>query len=166
MQKPPVKPTVIEPLVRYVDPATDRMPIAALVLGVAGLIPFAGLAMLIYLNPEPDLKFLMGLSLVGYGATIASFLGGVRWGLALGSKNRLQQSVHFFVAIVPPFLSWLVITARLDTAIAALAVLFALLGFVDTWTLDMLNAPRWYRKLRTALTISVVCILVAVMFVL
>ena len=59
------------------------MPLLAIVLGVAGLIPFivCGLGAV---SVDAVSSARMMTALIGYGAVILSFLGGVHWGFALG----------------------------------------------------------------------------------
>jgi len=53
-------------------------------LGYAGLAPFVGLALLLWLV-SPDLHPFVALALAAYGAAIVSFLGGIHWGIGLWS---------------------------------------------------------------------------------
>ncbi len=142
----------------------DRIPVAALILGLAGILPFATLAFLMHLSAEPELRYLFTNSLLSYAAVIASFLGGSRWGLAMRIKAPLPQAMHLGLAVLPALIAWLLRSARADTAIVCFAILFALLGLIDTVGTKNLEAPKWYARLRTLLSIVVVVILVGVMF--
>jgi len=143
-----------------------RIPTTALLLGLGGVLPFLGLTVLLALASEPLFKFLIGRALIAYAAVILSFLGGARWGLALRCTDRRRQALQLTVAVIPSIAAWLLLNARLDTAVAAYALLFALLGLFDVMTLDRLMAPAWYKRLRTLLSSLVVLILVGAMFVL
>ena len=66
-------------------------PAWALRLGYAGLIPFVFGALLVHLVELSLMPFTM-LALSAYAATIASFLGGIHWGLAM----RDTRPVHLF----------------------------------------------------------------------
>lgn len=61
-------------------PQADRTPAAALLLGWAGVTPFVAFAILATLGPPAHAGAAMA-ALVGYGAIILSFMGGVIWGL-------------------------------------------------------------------------------------
>ena len=50
-------------------------------LGHAGLIPFVGLALLLWLVTG-ELQTFVSIALAGYAALIVSFLGGIHWGIA------------------------------------------------------------------------------------
>ena len=75
-------------------------------LGYAGLIPFAGLALLLWLlQGEPQVFVSVALS--AYAGLILSFLGGIHWGigwLQAGRRNRL--GVHFLWGVMPSLLAW------------------------------------------------------------
>ena len=149
------------------DSGEERsIPLSALILGFGGLIPFFGLVTLLALTSQPDLKFFIGRSLVSYAAVILSFLGGARWGLALRCKDRRLQAMNFALAILPPLCAWPLLTARLDTAIASFAILFAIIGLLDAITMRAMLAPPWYARLRTMLSTLVVVALVGAMFTL
>lgn len=75
-------------------------------LGHAGLIPLVGLALLVWLV-TPDLQAWVALALAAYAALIASFLGGIHWGIGWSQPARLPQSkVHFIWGVVPSLLAW------------------------------------------------------------
>ena len=68
------------------EAAETKVPSAAGWLGGLGAAPFIGLAGAIpFLNGAP--RMFVAQALVAYGATILSFLGGVHWGLAIGSQS-------------------------------------------------------------------------------
>ena len=149
------------------DPAQPRsIPISALLLGLGGVVPFVGLTILMHLSTQPDLKFFVGRSLISYAAVILSFLGGARWGLALTVQSRKLQALHLTLAIIPPLCAWTLLTARLDTAVASFALLFAAVGLLDVLSFKSLMAPPWYGRLRSILSILVVATLVGAMFTL
>ena len=50
-------------------------------LGFGGLMPFLALALALWLVPSGGT--LAGMALLGYGATICSFLGAIHWGLLM-----------------------------------------------------------------------------------
>jgi hypothetical protein len=91
-------------------------PIAPLVnlLGNAGLIPFVGLAVLMWLVNAEALPY-VSLLLVSYAALIASFLGGMHWGLVwyrqsghAGVPPLSDQAArqHLLWGIAPSLLAW------------------------------------------------------------
>ena len=64
----------------------NTIPSAARWLGFGGLLPFAATASLA-LYPALSLNDIATRALLAYGAVILSFLGGVRWGIAIVDKQ-------------------------------------------------------------------------------
>jgi hypothetical protein len=101
----------------------DEPPRLARQLGMAGLIPFAvgaGLIWLVY--PYPDAHASVTLALSSYAGCIVAFLGGIHWGLAM--RAGLPGARHFGWAIVPPLVAALGV---LMPAYAGLVLLGAML---------------------------------------
>ncbi len=75
-------------------------------LGYAGLIPFAGLALLLWLlQGEPQVFVSVALS--AYAGLILSFLGGIHWGIGwLQAGRRNGLGVHFLWGVMPSLLAW------------------------------------------------------------
>lgn len=81
-----------------------------LTLGYGGLIPFVLLAALLWLV-APDLQGFVAIALTSYAALIASFLGGIHWGIGwLAGLRRAgtphAQRRHFLWGVVPSLLAW------------------------------------------------------------
>ena len=88
----------------------DRpIPAMALWLGMGGAIPFVGLSGLMLLQYSglaadtglPDRLFYH--LLMTYAALIASFLGGIRWGIAL---PRPSGNSLLWVSVIPSLMAW------------------------------------------------------------
>ena len=58
------------------------LPPLALILGIAGIIPFAVFS-IASVGESPGSALTATRGLVGYGAVILAFLGGVHWGFTL-----------------------------------------------------------------------------------
>ena len=90
-------------------------------LGYAGLVPFVVLAAALWLVPPDDVRR-ADLALLGYGATIASFLGGVHWGVAM--RERLAQPLASLLwGVVPSLLAWAALLLGGATGLLAMALL-------------------------------------------
>jgi hypothetical protein len=74
-------------------------------LGFGGLIPFVSLAAALWV-PGPAEWPLVRAALLGYGATIASFLGAVHWGLVM-RDGPSQPAPSLLWGVVPSLLAWL-----------------------------------------------------------
>jgi Protein of unknown function (DUF3429) len=73
-------------------------------LGFGGLIPFVSLAAVLWLAP-PGGWPLASLALLGYGATISSFLGAIHWGLVM-REGPDQQLRSLLWGVAPSLLGW------------------------------------------------------------
>jgi Protein of unknown function (DUF3429) len=143
------------------EPQTvTRSAAMARLLGYAGLAPFIALSLWLY-GIAPDHEWRNGtiLLLLVYGAVILSFLGGVRWGVALARQND-DARLDFSLAMLPPLIGWIAVFIPVPYAFAVLAVAFAAQGAWDTLAVHAEKAPEWYGELRTILTIIVVLTLI------
>ena len=142
------------------------IPRAALLLGLAGLIPFAVAAGVIALRPslltggfELPLMGFGHLVLLSYGRIILAFMAGVLWGFA--TKGT---SLWWYVASVTPAL-WVFFTSFLPDSDEdiTLAIGFAMLLALD-WAFARAGlAPPWWMRLRMILTAVVLaCLCVSI----
>jgi hypothetical protein len=140
----------------------DRMdttiPVPALVLGLAGLIPFVGLPLMVAAGFGTE-----GIgAVVTYGAVILSFMGGVQWGLAMRAPPSVGSTwVYFAASVVPALVAWVTLMLTDQPALITLASAFALLLAYDVWTIRRGLGPQWYPTLRLMLTAVVVTSLCA-----
>ena len=147
---------------------TRPLPPFAIMLGLAGLLPFV-LCSLGALSLSSDGSTRSLLALVAYGATILAFLGGVHWGFALDESSTVSERVQrlrFGLGVVPSLIGW---AAMLVTFIGlpttGLLVLTA--GFIATTVVEGQAArrglmPHRYMWLRWGLSVVVVLCLVSV----
>jgi len=144
---------------------TRPLPIFAILLGLAGLLPFAGCS-LGALNPDVELAARSLLALVAYGAVILAFLGGVHWGFALdgsGTPTVRVQRLRFGLGVVPSLVGWAALmVAVLGWPLLAAGMLIA--AFVAETMVEARAArqglmPVGYMRLRWALSAGVlVCL--------
>ncbi len=140
----------------------SNIPKPALILGIAGLIPFFGLAAAITLHVQVPYGS-ASLWLVAYGAVILSFMGGAQWGLAT-SNGKSSNWRAFSVSVVPALIAWPALFLPITWALATLSVTFAGLLAYDLWTIRRGEAPAWYGQLRLGLTAAVVlCLTLAIL---
>lgn len=134
------------------ETAQQKIPVPALVLGLGGLIPFFGAAVLVWWQHDSSASQLATKALGAYGAVILSFLGGVRWGNVLSDDASLRRWMPLCLSVVPSLLAW---PALLLAAVPQLALLCT--GFTLQYALDVSAArrgeiPQWYGRLRLILT--------------
>ena len=141
--------------------ANTRVPSSAGWLGGLGAAPFVGLAVAIpFLTSEP--RSFAAHALVAYGATILSFLGGVHWGLAIGSQggpDRGTLASRLILSVLPSLAGWAALLVEQRAGLFILAIAIAAMLGVDIWATRVGQAPPWYPNLRIPLSCVVVAAL-------
>lgn len=131
-------------------------------LGYAGLIPFfaASIGTIVF-RSDIELQSFIGLALLVYGAVILSFLGGIRWGMALHLRERQGQMWQFCLSVLPSLLGWVcVLLPSLPVALLVLAFGFLAQLYFDLRSAVSEQLPKWFAKLRVHLTAGAVISLV------
>lgn len=133
------------------------IPTAALALGWAGVIPFAGLS-LVTIVASGDAADTALRALVAYGAIILSFMGGVQWGLEMvrSDASRGPRTTGLAASVLPALAAFGAVLFAPLIALAILAVGFAGLLAYDLKRVREGIAPAWYAPLRWQLTTAVV----------
>ena len=84
-----------------INPDSASIPHTAAWLGGFGLLPFVVGAVLSNITVTADFGHWF---IIGYGAIILSFLGGIQWGVALSARR--PGSVAYVVSIVISLVGW------------------------------------------------------------
>ncbi|MGI4730712.1 DUF3429 domain-containing protein [uncultured Sphingomonas sp.] len=137
-----------------------RVPLAATVLGAAGLLPlilalFVRLAGGVY--PDTPIPLMIGGLALSYAALILSFLGGIWWGVAATRATPEQLPRLMGIAVVPTLVALLVVGLAWNfPAIASitLAVAIALTPLVDRDLARRGLVPVWWMRLRLPLSLA------------
>lgn len=141
--------------------AGSGIPAMALWLGLAGLIPFAGGALSLW-APLPGLEPEKGLKLaISYGAIILSFLGGIRWGTAIGPYDTQRQSREMATGVLGSLAGLAAVFLPPIPALTLLIAGFLMQGLWDVTSVEAGRLPTWFGKLRMILTAGAVVSLVA-----
>ncbi len=146
-----------------------RIPLAPLVLGLAGLIPFVwGAATAL----SGDLaqwgiqtfgpRFVAPFVLLNYGQIILAFMSGVLWGFATKSEGE-QAAINYALSVLPALWVFFTVGAGpISSGIYLIAGFVALLGLDFTFARQGLT-PAWWMRLRILLTVIVtICIAILV----
>lgn len=142
-----------------------RIPRPALMLGLAGLIPFLWSAAT-HLSPAlagwagqwlPPM-FLGAYVGLTYGTVILAFMSGVLWGFATKAEGR-EAGAAYALSVIPAL--WVFFTV---TDASANSTIFLAAGFVGLLLLDAMYsawglAPVWWLRLRVMLTVVVLACL-------
>ena len=142
-----------------------QIPIAALALGLAGLIPFLwGAANVAYPASGgwvggwlPPMYRGTYVSLT-YGVVILSFMSGVLWGFATKAKGA-KAAVGYALSVVPALWAFFMVNGDPGNAAVNLAAGFAGLLMLDYFFALQGLAPGWWMRLRVLLTAVVLACL-------
>jgi hypothetical protein len=148
------------------DPPFHVVPQAPLWLGIAGVVPFLIGGLIAAIGAIGDTASVAGISAawalkaqIGYGAVILSFLGGVRWGLALPHRSPDRQAQLLAFSVVPSLIGWVALFPAPGYGLTLLIVAFAAQGAWDALDSGRAGMPKWYGTLRVWLTLAVTGIL-------
>jgi hypothetical protein len=138
-------------------PANQRL---ALGLGLGGLLPFLGLAVLAWGGSTVGSTLGSSVSpawalrgLILYGASILAFLGGLHWGFALSGRLSARAArIALVWSVVPSLIAWSAAWMPEQAALMGLAG-----GLVLAWAFDQRAWPQygigpWFLRLRGLLT--------------
>jgi len=124
-------------------------------LGFLGLLSFAAFS-LAALVPSAFFHAAAPAVLLAYGAVILSFLGGIRWGLAIADDEAAGLFARLGFSVVPALLAWAGLLLPTQAGLLLLAAGFAVMLVAD---LRLAAAPPWYRQLRLPLSAGAICAL-------
>jgi hypothetical protein len=139
-----------------------RVPLAPLLLGLSGVLPFLWGALTILVPVVGDWSFdVLGARFTGrtllvlYGTIILSFMSGTIWGFATRAEGR-HAALLYALSTAPAL--WALV---LGFSNVMLALGFLLLLILDRHAQKAGLAPPWWMRLRLLLTAFVVpCLLV------
>lgn len=126
------------------------MPIAAALLGPAGVVPFVALSAALWLAPAERVGWLAD-ALTAYGAVILSFLGAVHWGLVMRGAPG-EQGRWLSLGVVPALVAWFTTMMPHALALSILVLAFGGALVLDLMAVGAGLAPTWYRRLRLPLS--------------
>ncbi|EPX87024.1 DUF3429 domain-containing protein [Salipiger mucosus] len=148
----------------------SAIPRAALLLGLAGLLPFVWGALTLL----SDGAYAWGIETLGgrfvgpyvqlfYGTVILSFMSGVLWGFATKASGK-QAATCYALSVIPAL--WAFFMAGGGPVSAGVNLIAGFLGLLildwQFWRWGL--APQWWMHLRGLLTgVVVACLLVGVL---
>jgi Protein of unknown function (DUF3429) len=129
-------------------------------LGTAGLIPFVSLAAALWLAPPGDWPRAQ-MALLAYGATIASFLGALHWGLVM-REGPAQPVPSLLWGVVPSLLGWVALLLAPALGLLLIAALLWACFAVDRVVYPRYQVQAWLPlRLRLTLVASISCVVAA-----
>ena len=151
-----------------------RLPLAALGLGLLGVVPFIVLGIAAVSTTDAVQSARLLLALVAYGAVVLAFLGGVHWGFVLHpvlpeglSPDSRRDATRLGLGVLPSLIGWLaMLIPLLGLPEIGLAVL--IVGFLATIVTEHALrrrglVPPAYVAMRWALSIIVLVVLISVL---
>lgn len=142
-----------------------RIPMQALALGLAGLLPFLwsaatllvpGLALWSSAHLPP--MFIGTYVALNYGTIILSFMSGVLWGFATRAKGW-QAALAYALSVIPALWAFFMVTDGSPASLISLAAGYAGLLMLDASFAAQGLAPPWWMRLRLVLTAVVLACL-------
>lgn len=138
-------------------PGAGGNPPLPFVLGLSGLIPFWALALAVATGwpralPPGEAAGLLAT----YGATILSFLGGIRWGIAVATPRADQPRVatDYVFGVTPQLFAWGALALPDPWRFVVLGLGVLLLGPIDRNLVARGLAPDWFGRLRVLLSLG------------
>jgi Protein of unknown function (DUF3429) len=137
----------------------------AKLLGYAGLAPFILLAALLWITKTDQLAALLwigqtylhswlAMALTSYAALIATFLGGIHWGIAATQPQAVRR-FHLIWGITPSLVAWIGLIMPAHAGLPLIAVLLVACYFVDRNSYAKAGWSAWL-PMRLQLTIVAV----------
>lgn len=141
----------------------DRAPLAAVVIGWAGVIPFVAGAIGPMVIPDLGIAAFIAFATSVYGALVLSFIGGIRWGMAMGPLYGSERTQGFILSVLPPLVAWVSLVLSGFQGQVLLIVAFLLQAWLDVRAVGEGRAPVWFAPLRIRLTAAAVVALFVTM---
>lgn len=138
-----------------------RIPRPALILGLAGLLPFLYGALTVAVPAAGSLGRLWGATYAGvtllqiYGIVILCFMAGVIWGFAARAEGR-QATLFYALSVLPAIFVFLTAFSQPRPSLVMLIGGFLALLAIDASAARQRLAPAWWMSLRVLLTAVVV----------
>ncbi|MEJ8570972.1 DUF3429 domain-containing protein [Microbaculum marinum] len=135
---------------------SERAPLAATVIGWAGVIPFVVGAVGPMVIGDLGTAAFIAFATSVYGALVLSFLGGIRWGMAMSPLYGSARTHGFVLSIVPPIAAWAALILSGFEGQAVLIAAFVLQAWLDVKAVGEGRAPLWFAPLRVRLTAAAI----------
>tara|TARA_B100001057_G_scaffold74911_1_gene69508 strand:+ start:72 stop:524 length:453 start_codon:yes stop_codon:yes gene_type:complete len=139
-----------------------KIPNSALILGLAGLIPFfwgtatslgfgLEISKLNWLNEEYK-----GSSInLTYGTVILAFMSGVLWGFAANVSDK-RRPIGLILSVLPALWAFFTFNGILSNPFMSLIIGFLGVFIIDVRFYYWHMTPKWWLSLRSFLTLSVI----------
>ena len=124
-------------------------------LALAGFLPFLSLSVfLLVIGSKHELFGAVFDIFKVWSAIILSFLGGIRWGIAISS--RALNNTVLSLSVVPSIVGWLSLLLPDQLCLLVLLLCYCAQGAWDSLSLRTHTGLAWFARLRIVLTFLVV----------
>ena len=132
------------------------------IAALLGWVPFlAGLILSIFPALSPLDPVIFERALIGYGALILSFLGGVRWGIRM--QGGAGSDLTYVAGIIGSVIGFFTLLMPYGFGLAVLTVGFGAHGAWDVWSGRGGGVPMPYASMRSMMTWLVCLTLIAIL---
>lgn len=142
----------------------------AAALMYAGTLPFVACAVVLLFGGTLGLNAYRPFAtqaITIYAAVVASFLGGIQWGIAVATHEQQPQTAKslLLLSVVPSLLAWAMLFLPANSSRVIVAIF--LIGFV--WVVDALLhlqqvIPSWFFRLRSIVSaVALVTLIMALL---
>jgi hypothetical protein len=129
----------------------ETIPRAALWLGIAGSLPFWIAALCFFTGIGMTEGQALAVALA-YGGLMLSFIGGIRWGVALCSVDDRQRAREMIGGAVPVAVGLAAFFLAPAIGLSLIIIALFVQALADVMSADRGHLPRWFGRLRALLT--------------
>lgn len=128
---------------------------APLTMGLSGLIPFASAP--IFMSQQGMFLPDIATAQLAYGATILSFMGGIRWGMLILPQSEITPTwMQYTWSVTPCLIAW---SSLLIPSTPGCLVCMGGLGLAGYLDMIQYGYPSWFKGLRFVLTsVAILCL--------
>lgn len=151
------------------NPAMNRIPTPALIIGLAGLLPFLYGALSVLWPALGGLGQMWSINHSGhallqiYGIVILCFMAGVIWGFAAKAQGP-DAALFYALSVIPAIFVFLTAFTEPRASLVMLVAGFVALLAIDHRAARLGLAPGWWMQLRLLLSaVVVICLGIGVL---
>lgn len=143
----------------------------ATMLSMLGFLPFAFFTALLLVDPglipqetgwDAGAGGFLATAFKVYAAIVLSFIGGIRWGVAIvQQEGGREENEALVLAAGPSIIGWFAFFTAEPWSYAVFAVAYAATGWWDSRLAGNKGVPSWFGRLRVLLTVLVMATMIS-----
>ncbi len=135
------------------SPTANAPPLLVRRLGYVSMLPFVLLSALLW-TVRADVQGFVAIALTSYAGVVASFLGGVHWGIA-ARLPQAQAKFHWLWGVAPSLMAWVALVMPAYAGMPLMGLVIGLCYAVDSYAYPQAGWGAWL-PLRLRLTMVAV----------